>query len=123
MRGSGSGGLLREAVSHAGRVAALLCMLQATTVWPAGIAYSAEMPQAAAGGADTPGPAADDDLELVVRACAVCHPIELVISQPRTDDEWDELILRMVDHGAVANDDEQWRILEYFLRHYARDND
>ena len=56
--------------------------------------------------------------ELVVRACAACHAPELVVAKRHTIDEWDEIIAKMVDRGAVANDEEQQQILEYLARFY-----
>ena len=55
---------------------------------------------------------------LVVRACAACHAPELVVAKRHTPDEWDEIIAKMVDRGAVANEDEQQQILEYLARFY-----
>src|SRR5580693_8681599 len=48
--------------------------------------------------------------DLVIRTCAVCHPIDIVVQKRRTQDEWDTLIARMVDHGAHATDEEQDQI-------------
>jgi cytochrome c5 len=55
---------------------------------------------------------------LVVRACAACHAPELVVAKHHTPEEWDDIIAKMVDRGAVANEDEQQRILDYLLRFY-----
>ncbi len=63
---------------------------------------------------------AGDNRNLVVRTCAVCHPIDLVVARPRTQDEWDMLISRMVDHGAKATDDEQQLIFEYLVTHFGK---
>jgi hypothetical protein len=54
--------------------------------------------------------------DLVVRACAACHPPELVVAKHRSAEEWDAIIARMVDHGAVANETEQQQILEYLVK-------
>jgi cytochrome c5 len=61
---------------------------------------------------------ADADRDLVIRTCAACHPPEVVVAKRHTEAEWDSIIAKMVDHGAVANEAEQVRILEYFLRHF-----
>ena len=55
---------------------------------------------------------------IVVRACAACHAPELVVAKRHTADEWDEIIAKMVDRGAIATEDEQQQILEYLLRFY-----
>jgi hypothetical protein len=60
--------------------------------------------------------------ELVIRACAVCHPPELVVAKRRTADEWDVLIARMVNLGALADDDEQERIFTYLVKYFAKDD-
>jgi hypothetical protein len=57
---------------------------------------------------------------LVVRACGICHPIDLVVAQRRTQDEWDQLIARMVDHGAKASEDEQQLIFEYLVTNFGK---
>ncbi len=64
---------------------------------------------------------AGDHRDLVVRTCAVCHPPELVVAQKRTADKWDEIIARMVDHGAVATDDEQELIFQYLVKFFSND--
>jgi competence protein ComEA len=56
--------------------------------------------------------------ELVVRACAACHPPEMVIARRHTAQEWDDIIAKMVDRGAVASDEEQQQILEYLLKFF-----
>jgi hypothetical protein len=58
--------------------------------------------------------------DLVVRACAACHPPELVVAKRRSADEWDAIIARMMDHGAVANETEQQRILEYLVKFFGQ---
>jgi hypothetical protein len=89
------------------------------------VSVLAQSPPAAQTGpprmADTPGlevfplgPARD----IVIRACAPCHAPELVVAKRRTAEEWDRVILTMVDRGADASDDEQLQILEYFLHFF-----
>jgi competence protein ComEA len=53
-----------------------------------------------------------------VRTCAVCHPPEIVIAKRHTADEWDEIIAKMVDPGAVATDAEQEQILLYLAKFF-----
>ena len=54
--------------------------------------------------------------DVVVRACVPCHAPELVVAKRRTEDEWDRIIAAMIDRGAVADEDEQQRILEYLVQ-------
>jgi cytochrome c5 len=63
-----------------------------------------------------PGPARD----LFVRVCTRCHAADLVIAKRHTPEEWDDLIAKMVDRGAVATDGEQQRIFEYLVRFYGK---
>ena len=78
-----------------------------------------------------PGPAPDPstisakvlpegkDRNLVVRTCAVCHPIELVVATRRTETEWERQLSRMMDFGAMANEAEQDRILDYLQQYFS----
>ena len=59
------------------------------------------------------------DRNLVVRTCAVCHPIELVVAMRRTDVEWERQLSRMMDFGAIANEAEQDRILDYLEQYFS----
>jgi hypothetical protein len=59
--------------------------------------------------------------EVVIQQCALCHPIDLVIQQRRTQDEWDTLISRMADHGARASEAEQQVIFEYLVLHFGKE--
>jgi hypothetical protein len=56
--------------------------------------------------------------ELLVRVCTSCHAPELVVSKRHTPEEWDDIIAKMVDHGAQATDEEQQRILTYLVRFF-----
>jgi hypothetical protein len=61
----------------------------------------------------------DPKRALVVRACTGCHPPELIAQKRRTADEWDDLIAKMVDRGAVASEREQQQIFEYLVKYFA----
>jgi hypothetical protein len=56
--------------------------------------------------------------DLVVRACAACHAPEMVVAKRHTADEWDDIIAKMIDRGAVANEAEQQQILEYLVKFF-----
>ena len=60
----------------------------------------------------------DPSRGVVIRACAPCHAPELVVAKRRSVDEWDRVIATMIDRGAVADDDEQTRILDYLARFF-----
>jgi cytochrome c5 len=55
---------------------------------------------------------------LVVRACAVCHAIELVVLRRRSADEWDTQIAKMVGYGAKATEDEQEQVFQYLVKYF-----
>ena len=73
--------------------------------------------RAAAGNGPSVFPAAPER-DLVVRTCTACHAPELVISKSHTPEEWDDIIAKMVDRGAQANDTEQQQILAYLARFF-----
>jgi cytochrome c5 len=81
-------------------------------------------PAAAAEAIDQPPPppilppAAERDL--VTRVCSGCHAPEMITAKRHTSDEWDDIIAKMVDHGARANDVEQEQILVYLVRFYGK---
>jgi hypothetical protein len=56
--------------------------------------------------------------ELVVRACAACHAPEQVVAKRHTPQEWDDIIAKMIDRGAVASEEEQQQILEYLVKFF-----
>jgi hypothetical protein len=53
--------------------------------------------------------------KLVRQYCVSCHPIETVLSRPRAEDEWTEVILRMIDHGLNASPEELETIRDYLV--------
>jgi cytochrome c5 len=74
---------------------------------------------AEAGGADAlPAGAGRDQF---IRSCAVCHPIERVVAQRRSVEQWDAMIARMVALGARASEEDQQRIFEYLVQYYSTD--
>jgi cytochrome c5 len=81
----------------------------------------AAQPPAATDPPPPPGafpPAPEHDL--VTRVCTACHVPELVTAKRHTAEEWDDIIAKMVDHGARANDAEQDQILAYLVRFYGK---
>jgi cytochrome c5 len=58
---------------------------------------------------------------LVVRTCAVCHAMELVVLRRRSADEWDAQIAKMVGYGAKASDAEQEQIFQYLVKNFRTD--
>lgn len=62
----------------------------------------------------------DANKALLLRACAVCHPIELVVQRKRPVEEWERQVARMVGFGAVATEAEQDRIIDYLERWFSQ---
>ena len=58
--------------------------------------------------------------DLVVRVCSGCHVPEMITAKRHTAEEWDDIIARMVDHGAKADDVQQEQILAYLVRFYGK---
>ena len=62
----------------------------------------------------------DANKPLLLRACAVCHPIELVVQRKRPVEEWERQVARMVGFGAMASEAEQDRIIDYLERWFSQ---
>ena len=58
--------------------------------------------------------------DLVVRICSGCHVPEMVTAKRHTAAEWDDIIAKMVDHGAQATETQQDQILSYLVRFYGK---
>jgi catechol 2,3-dioxygenase-like lactoylglutathione lyase family enzyme len=63
---------------------------------------------------------AGENRELVIRTCAVCHPMETVVAKRLTKEEWNNTMERMVVRGAVADADERKLILDYLNKNFGR---
>jgi hypothetical protein len=79
------------------------------------LAHGAAPPTGSEAAASLP-PGAHRDL--VLRTCANCHSIDLVVAKRHTREQWDQLIGVMVDRGAQATDEEQDLILQYLVSHF-----
>jgi cytochrome c5 len=77
-----------------------------------------DTPSAAAAAVGTSVFPAAPQRDLVVRTCAACHAPEIVVAKRHTADEWNEIIAKMVDRGAVANEEEQQQILDYLAKFF-----
>lgn len=58
--------------------------------------------------------------DLVARVCSGCHVPEMVTAKRHTAEEWDDIIAKMVDHGAQASEAQQEQILAYLVRFYGK---
>lgn len=49
----------------------------------------------------------------VLTACTQCHGIDVIVRQPRSRDEWMDVVSRMVGNGAQLSDDDYNLVIEY----------
>jgi len=96
--------------------AVMMCTLTAAVRMTPAVAAAPAVPP----GTATALPEAPER-ELVARACTACHAPEVVIAKRHSVEEWDDIIAKMVDRGAVASEEEQQQILEYLARYFGRD--
>ena len=93
-------------------------------IWRIAALAGAVLGSASVGAADAPlKPVTlpdDANKPLLLRACAVCHPIELVVQRKRPIEDWERQVARMVGFGAVATEAEQDRILDYLERWFSQ---
>jgi len=54
--------------------------------------------------------------ETVQRVCSSCHAIGIVTARGRTEDDWAEVIGRMIGHGLEASDDDLQTVHAYLSR-------
>ncbi len=60
--------------------------------------------------------------EQVVQVCLQCHPAELVVMKRRSAEEWQDVIMRMREHGARGSDDQFEAILNYLAAIFGGDD-
>ena len=53
----------------------------------------------------------------VQTACGQCHSLDVVVSQPRSREDWTEVVARMVGNGAQLSDDDYNLVIEYLAAH------
>jgi competence ComEA-like helix-hairpin-helix protein len=77
---------------------------------------------AAAPGQDTaPTPAVkteDPATGLFRRMCNECHDADRIISPRRTKADWEDILTKMIEKGAVGSDKDFETVFEYLLRTY-----
>lgn len=55
---------------------------------------------------------------LVQRACTTCHAAAQVVASRRSGHEWQEVVDRMVEHGAKLSNAEYNKIVGYLTKYY-----
>lgn len=54
---------------------------------------------------------------LVQTACAQCHSLDVVVSQPRTREGWTDVVSQMVGNGAELSDEDYNQVIDYLATH------
>ena len=50
---------------------------------------------------------------LVQSACTQCHGIDVIVSQPRSREDWTDVVSRMVGNGAQLSDEDYNQVVQY----------
>jgi competence protein ComEA len=92
----------------------MACVLVASTFLAAASARQSSAPQ-------TPANAGDPaSASLFVRMCSDCHDSERIVSPRRTQTEWEDIINKMIEKGAVGTDKEFESVFAYLLLNYGK---
>ena len=57
--------------------------------------------------------------EQVLSACTRCHGVDVIVAQPRSPEQWAEVVSVMIGHGAVLTDAEYSKIVDYLSTNLA----
>ena len=50
---------------------------------------------------------------LVQTACSQCHGLDVIVSQPRSREDWTEVVSRMIGNGAQLSDEDYTQVIDY----------
>jgi competence protein ComEA len=56
----------------------------------------------------------------VVKVCHGCHPPDIVAIKHHTRDEWEKLVVDMINAGAQGTDDEFSDVVDYLTAHFPK---
>ena len=94
--------------------AAVLCLLAGLSAVKATVQEKATTP-AAGTLPEGPGKA------VVLKLCATeCHAAELVLGKERSEDEWEETLIKMTQFGAKGSDEEFYEVFDYLAKHFPK---
>lgn len=82
------------------RLSVLMCFAAISTLIASGLAQAQELP-------DGQGKA------LVQSACTQCHGIDVIVRQPRSREDWTDVVSRMVGNGAQLSDEDYNQVIQY----------
>lgn len=88
------------------------------TVWIGFLCLAA----AGATSAQEPGSEFDRSKRVFEKICGNCHPLKTVVAGRRSPVQWEETLIKMIDLGAKASDDEFGMALDYLIRKHGRVN-
>jgi hypothetical protein len=57
------------------------------------------------------------------KICSGCHAAEIVIGRHETKDGWEQIVAKMVDHGANGTDDEFNEVIDYLAVHFPKNTE
>jgi cytochrome c5 len=66
----------------------------------------------------TIAPATPDGATLMNQRCTVCHSLARVISKQLNTDQWNQIVSRMIQHGAKLTSAEQTALVDYLAKTY-----
>jgi hypothetical protein len=52
------------------------------------------------------------------KTCLGCHPANRIVAQRRSSDEWQALVAKMIEQGAMGSDEELQSIIDYLALNY-----
>lgn len=55
----------------------------------------------------------------IVDSCTRCHGVDVIVAQPRSSDEWAEVVSVMIGHGAALTDAEYDSVVSYLSSNLA----
>lgn len=91
-------------------------ILPASVLLAASILGRAQTPSAAPQAQAAPDP----DKAVFLRLCSDCHDGDRATAGRRSRTEWEEVLTKMVDKGAVGSDQDFEAVLAYLLRNFGR---
>jgi competence protein ComEA len=60
---------------------------------------------------------------VVMEACTQCHGIDMIVAQPRSPDEWTQVVSRMVGSGASLTDEQYATVVAYLSKNLGNSPD
>ena len=55
---------------------------------------------------------------VILSACTSYHDVGLITAGPRTPDEWEVLVGKMIDRGAALNEDEKTQVRAHLVKNF-----